>query len=594
MGSASIFLKDPKISRFLGGGIVEAESLLGSPLPRLPIPEQEGERLVFYVNFHPRLRTLARRFILDLLGQIGIALPGSPSRGDSGRDQAEYEAALARVLRSARSADRRRGLPNLFWLAHTKDIAEYLKELESKAPALRRAKYSLHPLLSSLFRRLDQDARKEMNKEQIRLFGSEAPALTEAVLDDGFAFTEVSVSDLDFNQFLAANKRYRITAEVFFEIQAILLRETERRIREGDRALVTRIGRHMPNLPKDQYLRQTGLVKIVMNGQVLPCLLADAWGVGAKLQSSAVLRAESERRKPTEFMDAFLEVVTNARRFELISQVRECVQILSAEQGELDDKASRGLRFYDFGESSPVQNNAVNATVLFLDLRGFTQTSEGQISERDLTRELYAVFDSFIPIVERFGGTVDKFLGDGIMITYGTKKANPLDPLNAVRTAILCQETLARQREQGSTFFKMGIAVHYGRVYLARFVADEETLQSTVIGRNVNLAGRLSSASKKPIEEDEGGEPEPPVRPRASGLLVTVDESGVLFNEGIAISRETLAQIESQISLIHGDGAIECTDELLHRRIVFRYAGDAKFKGVSSSLPVYEVDFQKS
>ncbi len=372
------------------------------------------------------------------------------------------------------------------------------------------------------------------------------------MLDDGFAFTEVSVSDLDFNQFLAANKRYRITAEVFFEIQAILLRETERRIREGDRTLMTRIGRYMPGLPKDQHLRQTGLVKIVMNGQVLPCLLGDAWGVGAKLQASAVLRAESERRKPTEFIDAFLEVVTNARRFELVSQARDRVQILSVEQGELDDKASRGLRFYDFGESSQVQNNAVNATVLFLDLRGFTQTSEGQISERDLTRELYTVFDSFIPIVERFGGTVDKFLGDGIMITYGTKKANPLDPLNAVRTAILCQETLAKQREQGATYFKMGIAVHYGRVYLARFVADEETLQTTVIGRNVNLAGRLSSASKKPIEEDEGGEPEPPARPRASGLLVTVDESGVLFNEGIAISRETLAQIESQMSLVHG------------------------------------------
>ena len=594
MGSASIFLKDPRTSRFLGGGIAEAESLLGSPLPRLPVPEREGGRDVFYVNFHPRLRSLVRRFILDLLGQIGIALPAATSRGDNGRDQAEYEAALARILRSVRTADRRRGLPNLFWLAHTKDIAEYLKELEQKAPALRRAKYSLHPLLSSLFRRLDQDARKEMNKEQIRLFGSEAPALTEALLDDGFAFTEVSIADLDFNQFLAANKRYRIGAEVFFEIQAILLREAERRVREGDRVLMTRIARHLPALPKDQHLRPSGLLKIVMNGQVLPCLLGDAWGVGAKLQASSVLRTEIERRKPTEFIDAFLDLVTNARRFELVSHVRESVQILSAEQGELDDRASRGLRFYDFGESAQVQNNAVNATVLFLDLRGFTQTSEGQISERDLTRELYAVFDSFIPIVERFGGTVDKFLGDGIMITYGTRQSNPFDPLNAVRTAILCQETLARQREQGATYFKMGIAVHYGRVYLARFIADEDTVQTTVIGRNVNLAGRLSSASKRPLEEDEGGEPQPPPRARASGLLVTVDESGVLFNEGIAISRDTLVQIEKELGLVHGDGAVECMDELLHRRIVFRYAGDAKFKGVRSSLPVYEVDFQKA
>ena len=49
----------------------------------------------------------------------------------------------------------------------------------------------------------------------------------------------------------------------------------------------------------------------------------------------------------------------------------------------------------------------------------------------------------------------------------------------------------------------MGIAIHYGRVYLARFIADEESVQTTVIGRNVNLAGRLSSAAKKPIDEDE-------------------------------------------------------------------------------------------
>jgi class 3 adenylate cyclase len=594
MGGASIFLKDPRSSRFVAGGPAEAEQLLGTPLPRLPTPEQENGKDVFFVNFHPRLRTLARRFILDILAQIGISLPGA-GRGESGRDQAEYEMALARILRSVRMADRRRGLPNLFWLAHTKDIAEFLKELEQKAPALRRAKYSLHPLLSSLFRRLDQDSRKELEKDRVRLFGSESPIFIEGLLDDGFAYTELSVGDVDFNLFLAANKRYRISAEVFFEIQSILLRETERRVREGDRTLMLRIARHLPNLPKDEHLRQSGLVKIVMNAQVLACLLGDAWGVAPKLQASSVLRAEIERRKPVEVVDAFLDLVTNARRFELIAAARDRIRILSAEEGDLDDKASRGLRFYDFGESAQIQNNALNATVLFLDLSGFTQTSEGQISERDLTRELYAVFDAFIPIIERFGGTVDKFLGDGMMITYGTRQSNPHDALNAVRTAVVCQDELARQREKGGTYFTMRVAIHYGRVYLARFIADEETVQTTVIGRNVNLAGRLSSASKRPIEEDETVDETPRAKaPRASGVQVSVDENGVLFNESIAISRDTLVQIENNFPLVHGEGIIECADEVLRRKIVFRYAGDARFKGVRSSLPVYEVHAQRS
>jgi len=284
------------------------------------------------------------------------------------------------------------------------------------------------------------------------------------------------------------------------------------------------------------------------------------------------------------------------KRFEILSQVREAVSFVETPGGR-PEQNGRGLRLYEFGESAQVLNNAVNVTILFLDLRGFTQTSEGQISERDLTRELYTVFDQFVPLVRRFGGTVDKFLGDGIMATYGTDDADPLDPLNALRTAILCQETLSRLREEGQTYFKMGIAIHYGRAYVARFIAGETDVHTTVIGRNVNLAGRLSSAAKKHLDEDESALPVPAAPPRASGLLVTVDPSGVLFNEGIAISRDTLAQLETHLALVHseaeGDARVmEYFDEQIGRRLLIRYAGDAKFKGVRSSFPVYDVDFE--
>ncbi len=592
MGAVSLLVPDPVASRFVGGGVAEAEALLGSPLPILPPPERDDGREVFFVHFHQRLHSLVRHYLLGLLGEIGV--PMQAGRGDAVRDQAEYEAALGRVLRAVRSGDRRFGLYNLFWLAHTKDIAEHLLDLETKNPAVRKAKYSLHPLLSSLFRRMDQESRKDVEEEQGKLWGQGNPGLVEAVIEDGFAFTESSVTGLDFKQFLASNKRYRLSAELFLEIQAILAKEMERRLREGDRGLMARIARHLPGLPKDQQLKPASLTKLTMNSHLLTYVLGDPWNTGSRLLTSPLLKVEAERRKPAEILDAFLEAVRGAKRFEIVCSARDRISLLQdfGKDAAVEDKAARGLRVYEFGESAQIINNAVNATVLFLDLRGFTQTSEGQISERDLTRELYRVFDAFVPIVRRFGGMVDKYLGDGIMVTYGTTHADSLDPLNAVRTAILCQETLHRQREAGKTYFKMGIAIHYGRVYLARFIQDEETVQRTVIGRNVNLAGRLSSGAKKPLEEDENGEPEPEIPARAFGLHVSVDGTGLLFNEGIAISRETLVQLESHLPMVRGEDVIEYEDEVIGRRILIRYGGDAKFKGVRSSFPVYEVDYE--
>ena len=596
-----LYLRDPQASRFVSGDAAEAELLLGSPLPILPPPELEGGRPVFFIKFHPRVRTLTQRFLHSLLAQIGAPVAGPKVSEDAGaRDQAEYEAVLGRMLRSARSLDRRLGLQNLFWLAHSRDVAECLREFESRTPSVRKLKYSLHPLLSSVYRRAEQTARRELEGEDLDFAAlltgeKENLSISDAVIEDGFAFTELTISDLDFNLFLAASKRYRLSADLFFEIYSILIRETERRLREGDRGLLARIARHTPRLSKEQCLSQSGSVKVMMNAHVLTYLLADAWNTGSRLMASPKIKAELERRKASEIMDVFLDLVTNVKRFEILSNVRERITLLQAFDTDrsIDERVSRGLRLYEFGESAQVVNNAVNATVLFLDLRGFTKTSEGQISERDLTQELYTVFDAFVPIVRRFSGTVDKFLGDGIMVTFGAEHVEPLDPLNALRTAILCQDVLRGMREDGRTYFKMGVAIHYGRVYLARFIADERSIQSTVIGRNVNLAGRLSSAAKKAMDEDEegnGGE-EPPAS--SSGLRVTVDEQGTLHNEGIVISRDTLVQLETHLPVVRTEEAgvqtVEYFDEMIRRKIVIRYVGDAKFKGVRSSFPVYDV-----
>jgi len=582
--SASLYLKDPASTKFLAGGLAEAEDLLGSPLPDLPALERDDGQDVFLVHVHPRLRKLQQRFLESQLAQIGaLTNPG----GDPARDYTEYEAALAGVLRALRQVDRRQGLLNLFWLGHSKQAAEHLRALEQRSASLRRGKQSLFPLLQSFYRRMDQEGRFPKEGDRPSL-AAENPALVQSIVDDGFAFTECSIGEVDLTHFLASNKRYRIPPDAFYEMQQVLVREAERRLREGDRGLLGRAGRCLPKLAREHYLKPTSLLRIVMSPGVLAYLLGDPWSTQPKLLACPALKLEADRRRGPEVLDAFLDLTVGLRRFEIVSHLRDRVVLLGPERpDELDEKARRGLRVYEFGESAQVLNNAVAATVLFLDLRGFTRTSEGHISERDLTRELYLVFDAFVPIVERFGGTVDKYLGDGMMITWGTERADPLDPLNALRAAILCQESLARLRADGRTWFKMGIAIHHGRVYLARFLSGGGEVHATVIGRNVNLAGRLSSAAKKPVEEDEvGSAAEDP----SNGVMgVRVDAEGRLFNEGIAISRDTLAQLESELALLHGERGLEYDDAVVSRRILVRYAGDAKFKGVRSSLPVYEV-----
>ena len=104
---------------------------------------------------------------------------------------------------------------------------------------------------------------------------------------------------------------------------------------------MARVARHLPGLPRDEQVRPAGLSKIVMNGHVLAYLLADAWTTGAKLQASPLLRAEAEKRKAAEFVDAFMDFLSGLRRFEVLCSVRDRVRLLEPGR-ELDLTASRG------------------------------------------------------------------------------------------------------------------------------------------------------------------------------------------------------------------------------------------------------------
>lgn len=598
--------------RFLEGGVEEAERLFGGRLPALPAGELvEGDEVIFYIQHHPSLRGLAHGYLTSLFSELA---PESTRQGlvlGAGQSvEREYGQLLQRTLSNALLHDRRSGLVNLFFLSHSREIAENAAKLAARNQGMAGTRFAIHPLLSGFLRSAWSAACREVEKQrpgQLHfVLGSPPRApLVDAVIDDQLPLALTDIREIDFATLLTNNTRYRIPYEVFADIKDVLSQEIEERLGRGDPLLMVQVRRHLPSLDRESYLSPGQIVKILFNGPVRRFLLADSWRVGARLRGSRRLQTEVARGvDPLALLESFDELANAVQRFELVSRLREHIRLLPAvlSEDQLHEQFGQ-VRRYFFSESVEVTGNATDATVMFLDLRGFTQTSEGAVSERDLAHELYTVFDPFIEIINRFDGTVDKFLGDGMMVTFGALHNTPYGALNALRTAVLLQDKIRELRREGKTEFSMGVSVHHGRVVLAHFMGSSGGPDTTVIGRNVNVAGRLSSASKREsadpfledaLEESLHRELEQPAR---SELFVDVDAKGGLTNRGIAISRETLSAIEKVVNLQYpkrenGMQEAEYFDASINRKIRLRYVGDAKFKGVRSSLPVYSVDYQ--
>ena len=137
--------------------------------------------------------------------------------------------------------------------------------------------------------------------------------------------------------------------------------------------------------------------------------------------------------------------------------------------------------------------------VLFVDIVGFTRTSENEDPER-----VIAVLRDFhrrmADRVFAHGGTLDKFLGDGLMVTFGTPYPRPDDAERALACARdMAAEIAAWNRQRanaGEPPVKAGVGLHFGPVVLGD-IGDERRLEFAVIGDTVNVASRLEAMTRE-------------------------------------------------------------------------------------------------
>jgi adenylate cyclase len=179
------------------------------------------------------------------------------------------------------------------------------------------------------------------------------------------------------------------------------------------------------------------------------------------------------------------------------------------------------------------------ATILLSDLRDFTHVSESR-DPAAVVALLNEYFTAMAGVVRAHGGTIDKFIGDGMLAVFGVPVAHGDHAVRAVDAAIEMQRALAalndQDRPSAAPVLRMGIAVHTGTV-VAGNVGAPDRMEYTVVGDAVNLTARIEELNKR-------------------------------FGTSILLSAATWA--------------------LVRDRVPCRFVGDAEIRGREQSVRLYE------
>ena len=137
--------------------------------------------------------------------------------------------------------------------------------------------------------------------------------------------------------------------------------------------------------------------------------------------------------------------------------------------------------------------------VLFADIRNFTTYSENH-SPEVVVSALNEYFSAMTEVILHYGGTVDKFIGDGLMVFFGAPIKSINNPsLNAIKAAIGMRKALDKLNKkwssEGKAILDNGIGLHTGEAIIGNIGSDKK-MEYTAIGDAVNVASRVEGLTK--------------------------------------------------------------------------------------------------
>ena len=140
------------------------------------------------------------------------------------------------------------------------------------------------------------------------------------------------------------------------------------------------------------------------------------------------------------------------------------------------------------------------ATILFSDIRGYSFVA-ARSDPQALVAQLNEYLTAMVECVFRFGGTLDKFIGDAVMAVWGNTRSDGVrtDAVNAVSAALAMREELARLNKdwaaRGLPPLRIGVALNHGEVVVGN-IGSPQRMEFTVIGDAVNISWKLQELTK--------------------------------------------------------------------------------------------------
>jgi len=218
--------------------------------------------------------------------------------------------------------------------------------------------------------------------------------------------------------------------------------------------------------------------------------------------------------KPLKELHTAVEAIGNGifdTRLEVSSRdefgsVAKAVNAMAAGLGERDRVKTAFARYVSHQVMDSILDSKVDnlrgdrrrITVLFCDIRGFTTISE-KLPPEKVVQLLNEYFEKMVEVVFRNKGTLDKFIGDGMMVIFGAPEDDDYQEMNALKAAMEMQRELfsvAEKWKPEGLNLRIGIGINSGPAIVGN-IGSSRRMEYTAIGDTVNLASRLESATKE-------------------------------------------------------------------------------------------------